>query len=86
MGLNKLEMLGSGGGVLYIGGRIADPLARGTRGAHAPPPPQEPKRSAFWDRKRFKIIQNNAVMVGLTISMHFQQFQNLSWGTMSRTP
>ena len=40
MGLNKLEMLGSGGGgVLYIGGRIADPLARGTRGAHAPPPP-----------------------------------------------
>ena len=38
--------------------------------------PQEPKRSTWWDRKRFKMIQNNVVMLGLTVLMHFQQV----WG------
>ena len=37
------------------------------------------------DHKIFKMIQINVVMVGLTISMHFQQFEDLkfqffSWG------
>ena len=43
--------------------------------AHAPS--REPERSAWWDRKRFKMIQNNAVVVGLTISIYFQQFEDL---------
>ena len=29
--------------------------------------------------KRIKMIQNNVVMVGLTISMHFQQFEELNF-------
>ena len=33
------------------------PVGRGVGGVHTHPPPQEPKRSARWDRKRFKIIQ-----------------------------
>ena len=31
------------------------------------------------DRKRFKMLQNNVVMVGLTVSMHFQQFEDFKF-------
>ena len=49
---------------------------------HAPPSPSPPqkkeqKRSASWDRKRFKgtqIAKKKSVMLGLTISVLFQQF------------
>ena len=32
---------------------------------------------------RFKMIRNNAVMVGLTVSMHFQQFDDLKFQNFS---
>ena len=41
--------------------------------------PQEPKRSAWWDRKDLKWYKNNVVMVGLTISMHFRQLEDLKF-------
>ena len=53
---------------------------------HPPPPPQEPKRSAWWDRKKFKMIQNNVVMVGLSIAVHFQQFEDLKFKFFSGGP
>ena len=72
--------VGSGGG----GGGVG-----GAREAHATP--QEPKRSAWWDHKSLKIMQNNLVMVGLTISVHFQQFEDIKFiffseGAYPRTP
>ena len=47
---------------------------------HPHPTPQEPKRSFWWDYKRFKMIQNNVVVVGLTILMHFKQWPAI-WRT-----
>ena len=51
--------------------------AGGVSGVRTHPPPLPPKRSAWWERKRIKMTQNNVVMLGLTISMHFQQFEDL---------
>ena len=51
------------------------PVGRGCAGCV---PRQEPKRSALWDRKRFKkVTKINAVVLGLTIWMHFQPFEDL---------
>ena len=44
-------------------------------GAHAPPRSQ--KGPPEWDHKIFTMIQNNVLMEGLTISMHFQKFEDL---------
>ena len=49
----------------------------GGRCAVCTPTPKKPKRSAWWDRKRYKMIQNTAAMVGLTVSIYFQQFADL---------
>ena len=45
----------------------------------------ESERSAWLDRKRFKMMQNNVVMLGLTISMHFQQFEELKFLYLPRS-
>ena len=54
-----------------------------------PPPPRSQKGSACWDCKIIKMIQNNVVMVDLTVSMHLQQLEDLKFhifpGSMPRT-
>ena len=46
-------------------------------GGCANAPLQEPKKSANLDCTRFKMVQNDVVMVGLTVSMHFQQLEKI---------
>ena len=48
----------------------------GALGAHT--------RSAWWDRRRFKIEQTNVELVGLTISKHFLQFEDVIFQNFSR--
>ena len=52
-------------------------------GAHPPPPPRSQKGPPDGIVKRFKMIQNNVVMVEMTVSMHFQQLKNLKFQTSS---
>ena len=53
------------------------PISRGVHGVRTHPP--RAKRSAWWDRKNFEWYKNNVMVVGLTISMHFQQFEDLKF-------
>ena len=53
----------------------------GARGARAPPPPPPKSQKGPPDGivKYLKWYKNNPVMVGLTILMHFQQFEDLKF-------
>ena len=52
----------------------------GARGVHAPPPPpRSQKGPPDGIVKDLKCYKNNVVMVELTISMHFQQFEDLKF-------
>ena len=60
---------------------LSRPVGRGeVRGVRThPSPPGGPKRFAWWYRKIFKMVQNNVVMVELTVWMRFKQFEVLKF-------
>ena len=53
------------------------PIGRGVHMVHMYPPGA--KTYTWWDCKTFKMLWNNVVMVGLIISLDYQQFEDLKF-------